>query len=193
MDQIKIGRFLKQLRNEKKLTQEQIAEQLNVSGRSVSRWETGNNMPDIGMLVELADFFNVGIAEIIDGERKSEKMNQEEKETLLKVADYSEMERNALTKRVLITGVIGLAALLTALMFDTFALEEINALLMCIEGVCFGLAVGALITCIFFVTGVLSKIRNNRKAVKIDHVLRIICLIMLSVSIIACIINTMQI
>lgn len=192
MDQIKIGRFLKQLRNEKKLTQEQIAEQLNVSGRSVSRWETGNNMPDIGMLVELADFFNVGIAEIIDGERKSEKMHQEEKETLLKVADYSEMERNALTKNVLITSVIGLTALLTALIFDTFALADINALLMCIEGICFGLTIGALITCIFFMTGVLSKIRNNRKAVKIAHVLRIICLIMLSVCIIACIINTMQ-
>ena len=50
MDQIKIGIFLKELRKEKKLTQEQLAEKLNVSGRTVSRWETGSNMPDIGML-----------------------------------------------------------------------------------------------------------------------------------------------
>lgn len=57
MDQIKIGIFLKELRKEKKLTQEQLAEKLNVSGRTVSRWETGSNMPDIGMLVEMADFF----------------------------------------------------------------------------------------------------------------------------------------
>lgn len=56
MDQIKIGIFLKELRKEKKLTQEQLAEKLNVSGRTVSRWETGSNMPDIGMLVEMADF-----------------------------------------------------------------------------------------------------------------------------------------
>ena len=41
MDQIKIGIFLKELRKEKKLTQEQLAEKLNVSGRTVSRWETG--------------------------------------------------------------------------------------------------------------------------------------------------------
>ena len=50
MDQIKIGIFLKELRKEKKLTQEQLAEKLNVSGRTVSRWETGSNMPDIGMM-----------------------------------------------------------------------------------------------------------------------------------------------
>lgn len=44
MDQIKIGIFLKELRKEKKLTQEQLAEKLNVSGRTVSRWETGGSL-----------------------------------------------------------------------------------------------------------------------------------------------------
>ncbi|MCF0258759.1 MAG: helix-turn-helix transcriptional regulator [Erysipelotrichaceae bacterium] len=57
MDQKKIGTFLKSLRNEKGLTQEQTAEQLNVSSRTISRWETGSNMPDISLLVEIADFF----------------------------------------------------------------------------------------------------------------------------------------
>ena len=55
MDQKKIGGFLKELRNEKNVTQEQLAEVLNVSGRTVSRWETGNNMPDISILVDIAD------------------------------------------------------------------------------------------------------------------------------------------
>lgn len=188
MDQIKFGKFLKELRNEKGMTQEQIAEQLNVSGRTVSRWETGSNMPDIGMLVELAEFFDVSITEIIDGERKSGRMNQEEKETLLKVADYSENERNVLMKRVLIISIIGLAALLLALLFD-FGVEEINPLLMCIEGICFGLAAGALITCIFFTVGVLSKIRNNNGAKRIAYILRIICPIIVGICIVACIIT----
>ena len=56
MDQKKIGSFLKELRKEKGLTQEQLAERLKVSSRSVSRWETGNNMPDLSILVELSDF-----------------------------------------------------------------------------------------------------------------------------------------
>ena len=83
MDQMKIGAFLKKLRKEKNLTQEQLAEQFNVSGRTVSRWETGINMPDISILVNLAEFYNVGIPEIIDGERKGEKMNEEVKEKVI--------------------------------------------------------------------------------------------------------------
>ena len=51
MDQKKIGNLLKKLRSEKGLTQEQLAEILNVSNRTVSRWETGSNMPDISLLV----------------------------------------------------------------------------------------------------------------------------------------------
>ena len=62
MNQIKISAFLKELRKEKNLTQEQLAEQLNVSGRTVSRWETGTNMPDVSILVELAEFYNVIIS-----------------------------------------------------------------------------------------------------------------------------------
>lgn len=80
MDQRKIGFFLKELRKEKNLTQEQLAEKMNVSGRTVSRWETGHNMPDISLLVELAEFYDVSIPEIIDGERKSESMEKEVKE-----------------------------------------------------------------------------------------------------------------
>ena len=67
MDQIRIGEFLKELRKEKGLTQEQLAEQFNMSRRSVSRWETGSNLPDLSILVELAEFYDVDIKEIIDG------------------------------------------------------------------------------------------------------------------------------
>lgn len=90
MDQIKIGRFLKELRKAKGMTQEQLAEKLNVSSRTVSRWETGNNMPDISMLVEIADFYGVSIPEIIYGERKSENMDQETRETAVAMAEYGQ-------------------------------------------------------------------------------------------------------
>ena len=93
MDQIKIGSFLKELRNEKGLTQGQLAEQLNVSNRSVSRWETGSTLPDISILVELAEFYEVDIKEIIDGERKSEIMKEEMRDTLVKVAEYTNEDK----------------------------------------------------------------------------------------------------
>jgi len=95
MDQKKIGLFLKELRKEKELTQEQLAEQFNVSNRTVSRWETGSNMPDLSVLVELAEFYHVDIKEIIDGERKSEIMNEETRETLVKVAEYTKEDKKA--------------------------------------------------------------------------------------------------
>ena len=97
MIQVKIGEFLRELRKGKGLTQEQLAEQFKISRRSVSRWETGSNMPDVGLLIEIADFFDVDIREIIDGERKSENM---EKETLKKVAEYADAEKAKLKKKV---------------------------------------------------------------------------------------------
>lgn len=105
IDQIKIGGFLRELRKEKELTQEQLAEKFGVSSRSVSRWENGNTMPELGILVELADYYEVDIKEIIDGERKSEIMEQ--KETLRKVADYAEAEKKLVVKRRCIVTFVG--------------------------------------------------------------------------------------
>ena len=75
MDQIKIGEFLKELRKEHNLSQEQLAEKFNVSSRSISRWENGNTMPDISVMIELADFYDIDIRELLRGERKSEQMD----------------------------------------------------------------------------------------------------------------------
>ena len=107
IDQIKIGGFLRELRKEKELTQEQLAEKFGVSSRSVSRWENGNTMPELGILVELADYYEVDIKQIIDGERKSEIMEKEQKETLRKVADYAEVEKKLAVKRRCIVTFVG--------------------------------------------------------------------------------------
>ena len=87
MDTKKIGAFLKQCLKEKNLTQEQLAEKFEVSARTVSRWETGINMPDLSILVQLAEYYDVEIREHLDGER-SQTMNKEMKETLDKVVVY---------------------------------------------------------------------------------------------------------
>ena len=117
MDQIKIGAFLRELRRERDLTQETLAERLGVSNRTVSRWETGSNMPDIGMLAEIAGFYGVSIPEIINGERKSE-MNEETKETAEKMAEYGHAEVKRTKRRaagLLLTG-FGIFVIFSALM-----------------------------------------------------------------------------
>lgn len=100
MNQQKMGEFLKQLRKEKGLTQEELAEKFYTSSRTVSRWKTGKIMPDINTLIELADFYDVDIREIIDGEKKEKDMDNETKETLQKVAEYADMENKKLNKRL---------------------------------------------------------------------------------------------
>ena len=69
MDQGKIGRFIARLRKERGMTQEQLGERLGVSQRTVSRWETGRNMPDIGLLPPLAETLGVTVAELLEGQR----------------------------------------------------------------------------------------------------------------------------
>lgn len=120
MDQKKIGGFLKQLRREKELTQEQLAEILNVSGRSVSRWETGNNMPDLSIIVEISEFYQVDIREIIDGERKSENMNKEEKETIEKIVAYTGNEKRQKARKLNRYFVLGFACVTVVLLNQQF-------------------------------------------------------------------------
>ena len=131
MNMIKTGKFLQELRKEKELTQEQLAEQLGVARRTVSRWETGNNMPDLDILVELSDLYSVDLREILSGERNSETMDQELKETVLQVADYSSEEKNKMLRRMhwlFIVGLIGFAAFLVITLLGLEATAPYDAI-----------------------------------------------------------------
>ena len=108
MDQAKIGSFLKELRKEKGLTQEQLAEEFNVAARTVSRWENGYNLPDLSILVELAEYYDIDIRELIAGERKSENMTEDMKDTLEKVADYSDTEKEIILKKLYVSLIVSL-------------------------------------------------------------------------------------
>ena len=130
MNQQKIGEFLKHLRREKGLTQEQLAERFSVSSRTVSRWETGSNMPDVGMLVELADFYDVDIREIIDGERKSGMMDKETKETILKVAEYASEGEKQNQSAVLYTALgVSITLCVCTLLFSSEATGLLNGII----------------------------------------------------------------
>ena len=125
IDQEKIGGFLRDLRKEKGQTQEALAEQFGVSSKSVSRWETGKTRPDLATLVELADYYEVDIKEILDGERKSETMEKEEKETLQKVADYAEAEKALAVKRKCIATCLGTLVFVMSILIGYFVLPTL--------------------------------------------------------------------
>ena len=159
MDLIKTGKFLQLLRKEKGLTQEELAEKLNVSRRTVSRWETGSNMPDLDILLELSDLYEADLREILSGERKRARMNEELKETVLQVADYSNEEKTRLLRRMhwlFLAGLVGFAAFLviTLLGLDTTSPYE------GIGSFGLGIAFGMIILGVIFTSKGAAKMRK---------------------------------
>ena len=170
MDQIKIGGFLKDLRKEKGITQEQLAEKLGVSGRTISRWETGYNMPDISLLVEIAEYFDVSIPEIIKGERKSEDMEAETKEVAETMSDYAKAEKEQLVKSIRNMSIIGLAALLIFMVLNITGAYDRNNLLRYAYGISEALIYVTVLMFPLYTTGLLSKLRINRTNYKFNSI-----------------------
>ena len=69
MNMSRMGAFLQQLRKEQGLTQEQLGEKLHISGKTISRWETGTYMPPVEMLLALSELYGVSMNELVSGER----------------------------------------------------------------------------------------------------------------------------
>ena len=163
MDQKKIGKFLKELRKEKGITQEEFAEMLNVSGRTVSRWETGTNMPDISLLVDIAEIFDVSIPEIINGERKSEIMEKEVKETVLSLSDYAEAINKKIKGRLLVLTVIAIVGMIAFVAIESTGLDTPGSIYEKIASAGLGLDFGMLIVLAMYLSGLLGKIKARHK------------------------------
>ena len=167
MDQIKIGAFLKELRKEKNLTQEQFAEQLGVSSRTVSRWEIGNNMPDISLLTEIAEFYDVSIPELINGERKSENMNEEIKEVAGKMADYAGAEKTTIIKNIRNHSMIGVCALVILIILELAVPEGGGGLADKLHLYCETLVYVEVIMICLISTGLLHKFERKQRDINL--------------------------
>ncbi|MCR5350599.1 MAG: helix-turn-helix domain-containing protein [Acholeplasmatales bacterium] len=156
MDLAKIGNFIKELRKEKGDTQDELAEKFFVSRRTVSRWETGANLPDIEVLMDLADYFNVDLREILNGKKKDKKdMNEEIKETIISANDYTKtkFKRTRITTLVLL--IIGLIALMFSIAFEYMDYDSF--IFGFLKGMMIGLAFGSILVAILYITGVYDK------------------------------------
>ena len=163
MDLQKIGAFLKELRKEKGFTQEQLAETLNVSRRTVSRWETGNNMPDLDLLMEIANLYEVDLREMLNGERKSEdKMNKELEETVLQVAEYTNADKQRVTKTVQGFFLLGILALVINVAMDLMEVEG-TFWTGFGQGATIGIAIGSMVLGILYTTGAIMKVQAFKR------------------------------
>lgn len=186
---IRFGRNLNILRSRNNMSQQELADKIHVTRQTISIWERGSNMPDLSILVELADFYDVDIRDIIDGERKGEDMNKEEKERLQLVADYAETEKNTLLMRLRIFSIVGLVSLIAGLVMLVLGGDNNLPVYDYLMGTLMGVSIGALLVAVFYSTGALENMRKRKRTLM--KVLLVISILFLLGTFIAAIIASL--
>ena len=125
MDQIKIGKFIKERRNLKNITQSELASILGITDRAISKWENGICMPDVGTIPEICKILDITVNDLFSGEIvKMENYNKKIEENLLDLAKKEEAQNK---KMMLYEYVIGFISSITfiVLMFTlSYAVEN---------------------------------------------------------------------
>ena len=120
MDQTRIGTFIAVLRKEKGLTQKELAEQIGISDKTVSKWETGNGMPDIAYLSPLCEVLDINVNELLSGEKlPSEEYLGKAEENMKHLMQENQNNKNAGRWQ----GLVGIALLAVAV-FLAFGLSQ---------------------------------------------------------------------
>ena len=106
MDQEKIGSFIAENRKAKGFTQIEFAEKLGVSNKSVSRWETGKNMPDVSLFLPMCDALDISVNELLIGERITTQENKKADKILVETIQVSNKKLQVAQILIYIVGVL---------------------------------------------------------------------------------------
>ena len=145
MDQEKIGRFIQEKRKEKKITQSDLAEKLNITDRAISKWENGICLPDVGIMNELCKILNISINDLFSGEIVDMKDNEKKlEENLLEMTKLKEEKDKQLLKLEIVIGYTASIAFLTLIFVAAYIEMEtwLSILLIVIGSILFALGVG---------------------------------------------------
>ena len=122
MDQMKIGKFIAERRKACGFTQVQLAEQLGITDRAVSKWETGRALPDASVMMNLCEILGITVNDLLSGEVVlMENYNKEMEKTLLELVKQKEESDKRLLRVEIVTGVICVAVLLAATVVAAYA------------------------------------------------------------------------
>lgn len=113
MDQIKTGKFIAEERKNKKLTQRQLADTLNISDKTISKWETGNGFPEISLLQPLCQALDISVNELLSGERLSEDEYKKKAEENMMDIMKEKTENKKSMRRVFISGAVATVSFIT--------------------------------------------------------------------------------
>lgn len=125
MDQVKIGRFIQEKRKEKKITQSEVAEKLNITDRAISKWENGVCLPDAGTMPELCEILGISINDLFSGEKVDMKENEKKlEENLLEMTKLKEQKDKMLLRLEIVLEVIVMIFFLALIMVAAYVEME---------------------------------------------------------------------
>ena len=153
MNQEKIGRFIAELRKEKNMTQQELADKLNITDRAISHWENGRSMPDAGVILELCKILNINVNELLSANKiKEENYNERAEESLLEMRREIETQN----KRILTLNkiIIYLAIIIFVVIGLVATFIEMS---MLIRNIIFAVDLVMLILIGFFTLNILQK------------------------------------
>lgn len=127
MDQIKIGKFIAEIRKEQRMTQRQLANKLNISDKTVSKWECGKGCPEVSLMMPLCSILNINVNELLSGERLSDSNYQKKaEENMMNLVREKEESK----KKIIISAIVALlcASVLVVCILIVGYLEDIDNL-----------------------------------------------------------------
>ena len=137
MDQIKIGNFISEMRKEQKLTQRQLADELSISDKTISKWECGKGLPEVSLMMPLCQILGISVNELLNGERIIMENNEQKNEQLLlKMAKEIEEKNKTIWRTMWVIMVVSITALLAGMFLTAFLIPEGPWQLVSILGIC---------------------------------------------------------
>ncbi|MCI2069197.1 MAG: helix-turn-helix transcriptional regulator [Bacilli bacterium] len=144
MDLSKTGLFIKERRKKKNMTQEQLAEKLNVSFKTVSRWECGLGLPDVSTMVPLCELLSISLNELLNGESIGEKEYMEKAENeLLELQKGKEESDKRLLRTEIVLGLFSTVVFLCSIFYCIFTKDDLvwKILIPCLAFILFILGI----------------------------------------------------
>lgn len=152
MNQIAIGRFIAQKRKEKNLTQDQLAEKIGISNKTISKWECGKSMPDYSIIRVLCQELEVEIAELMNGEMSDHRTPQLDNQQLLEMLErIQRLEKEKQTMFGFLLIIMGISMSAVSQLTGGTDFKDF------ISGVILGLSIGIMLVGIYMTAQSIAK------------------------------------
>lgn len=111
MDQIKIGKFIAQMRKEQNLTQRKLADELCISDKTISKWECGKGLPEVSLMLPLCEILKISVNELLSGEKlNASEYKAKAEENIMKLINEKQENKKRITLSIIVMAITIISA-----------------------------------------------------------------------------------